>query len=201
MGRTIKDVMDFYKEMESGHAQESYYPHSSTPVRRKKASMVFIKSEITDDIAQLAYVEGDVMPADNAHDRHQVMDIVEDGNADRMSRVIALAVDECREMLYPYTKVPVDDEEEEDNILEEEQTYTIELLLPDDFSKTTLEYMEKLVHEYLVCKAMAEWMGIANLNNRNSAANWAEKAETTKGKIKGVMNARMHRVRRTQTPF
>lgn len=45
-------------------------------------------------IANCAFVEGHVMPIDDEHARHSVIDICQDGNRDRVDAVIAVALDE-----------------------------------------------------------------------------------------------------------
>lgn len=45
-------------------------------------------------IANCAFVEGHVMPVDDEHARHAVIDICQDGNRDRVEAVISVALDE-----------------------------------------------------------------------------------------------------------
>lgn len=180
------------KQTDTGTAKTTY---------TNKATLTFKRDQLLYDIRNIAYVEGDVMPTDNEHDRHQVIDIGEDGNVDRVTRIIDLAIAHCRELLFPYSRVNVDEKEERDDTFEEPEEYTIELLLPDDFSKTTLTYLEKLIHEFLVYRVLMDWMSIANIKNPNSAANWASKLADLEDEIESTLNARIHRVRRTQTPF
>lgn len=73
--------------------------------------------------------------------------------------------------------------------------------VPTDFSKSTVNYLEKLIHELVVYKVLSDWMSITNLRNTNSAANWAAKIKQLEDDIESTLNARMHRVRRTQTPW
>ena len=104
-------------------------------------------------------------------------------------------------MLYPYSKSDVDSEEERDNTLTETDEYKIVMKVPTDFSKSTVSYLEKLIHELVVYKVLSDWMSITNLRNPNSAANWAAKIQQLEDDIESTLNARMHRVRRTQTPW
>ena len=75
-----------------------------TVTRTKTVKMTFKREELLYDIRNNAYVEGDVMQAKTEHDRHQVQDIGEDGNIDRVTRLLDLAHAECEEALFPYTK-------------------------------------------------------------------------------------------------
>lgn len=45
-------------------------------------------------IANCAFVEGHVMPVDDEHGRHAVIDVCQQGNRDRVDAVIAVALDE-----------------------------------------------------------------------------------------------------------
>lgn len=168
---------------------------------RNQAELVFYRSELLYDIQNLAYVEGDVMPTEDEHDRHQVQDIAEDGNVDRVNRIIGLAIDHCREMLYPYSRTDIDPEENRDDVLQVPLKYVIKLKLPDDFSKSTLDYLTKLIHEYLVYRVLTDWLSITDLKNPTAAANWSVKLQQMEDEVTSTLNARIHRVRLTQSPF
>lgn len=165
----------------------------------KSVTLTFKRPELLYDVENYSFVEGDIMRADDAHARHQVFDIGQDGNVDRVTRVLNLAHSECVEMLFPYTKEVVPDEQEAlDNKLEEPKDYNIVLNLPEDFSLSTVNLLKNLIHEYLVCKVLADWMSITN---PASQANWEGKIEEQKGKIRTSLMSRMGKVRRKLKPF
>lgn len=166
--------------------------------RTKIATLTFKREELLYDIGSYAYVEGDVMRTDDDHSRHQVIDITQDGNVDLVTRTLNLVHSECVEMMYPYTKIPCEKEESRDDQLQDASEYTIRLLVPDDFSKTTVTLLSNLVHEYMVCRVLADWM---KLTNPQSTADWQGKSEELSNKIRCCLNARCGRVRRTLTPF
>ena len=175
-------------------------PGTSKPIYTNKVKLTFKREELLYDIKYLAFVEGDVMPTTDEHDRHQVMDIAEDGNIDRISRIISLVISSIREMLYPYTKLDVDKEEQRDDTLEAPEEYTINLKVPKDFSKTTIDFLEKLIHEFIVYKVLVDWLSITDLKNSTAVQNWAAKAEDIKDEINSTLYARMRRVRRRLEP-
>ena len=208
--------------------------------RTKTVKMTFKREELLYDIRNNAYVEGDVMQVKTEHDRHQVQDIGEDGNIDRVTRVLDLAHAECEEALFPYTKENVEQETEMDDrptyvaptadadgtvtntegetqeaetpataIDEEAFTdetpevkptgdYVIRLLVPDAYSKTTVRLIVRYIHEYMVCRVLADWLSITN---PPAAANWKAKQDEALAGMKEAVNFRTGRVRRTQTPF
>lgn len=169
--------------------------------RTKTVTLTFLREQLLYDIKNLAYVEGDVLPDEAQHSKHQVQDIGEEGNVDRVTRMLDLALAHCVEALYPFSKVDVESGVVLDDTLTETPTYTVSLLVPDDFSDTTAKYLEQLIHNLLVYYVLADWMSIANVANPKSAANWAAKAQDLEDEIKSKLNARTGRVRKFQSPF
>ena len=123
-------------------------------------TLLFKREELLYDIENYSYVEGDVMQTNAEHERHQVTDVGQDGNIDRVTRVLYLAHAECVNMLYPYTKQPVDIKEGRDNTLTEMQEYEIRMVVPGEMSKTTITLLERLIHEYMVYRVLSDWMSI-----------------------------------------
>ena len=168
------------------------------PERTKTVKLTFFREALIYDAHNIAWVEGDVMKTDNLHDKHQVQDIAEDGNIDRVTRVLDLAIAECVEACYPYSKVPVEQTTEMDDTFRETDAYVVNLLVPDDFSQTTVTLIERYIHELLVCRVLADWFSITY---PDKAALWDAKAEAAKQAMQSSLNARIGRVRKTQTPF
>ena len=169
--------------------------------RTKTVTLTFLREQLLYDIKNIAYVAGDVLPDEAQDSKHQVQDIGEDGNIDRVTRMLDLALSRCREKLYPYTKTEVVSGTVLNDVLTDTSTYRIDLLVPDDFSDTTVKYLEQLIHNLLVYYVLADWMSITNLTNPGSAANWAAKAKDIEDEIKGSLNGRIGRVRKFQSPF
>lgn len=168
------------------------------PDRTKKVRLEFLRSQLLYDIKNIAYVEGDVMTDDKQHSKHQVQDIGEEGNIDRVTRMMDVAVAECVEMLYPYSKAEVEEYTQMDDILQESYSYVVNLLVPDDFSKTTVTLIERYIHEFIIYRVLADWFLISA---PDLAQKWLGKQEAAEVAIKDTLNARIRRVRKTQTPF
>ena len=167
-------------------------------VRTKTVSLVFKRSELLYDCANLGFVHGDTMHTDDEHDRHQVMDIVEDGNVDRVTRILNLTMAEVREALYPYTKEEAQDGDSRVDTLTEGEEYTVSLLVPDEFSKTTQTLLEQLIHELLVDRVMQDWLSITY---PEKAGIWAGKADEVLRKINKAKNFRMGKKLRPLHPW
>ena len=161
------------------------------------AVLGFKRDQLLYDIKNYAYIEGSVMDTESNHNRHMVQDVGEEGNVDRVTRVLNLTVAKCRELLYPYTKNELHRTELNDN-LREPPVYGIVLSVPHDFSQTTLYMLENLIHEYLVCKAVSDWLSITN---PAKAQIWEAKAKSAESEIRINLHARMARTRRRMHPF
>lgn len=167
--------------------------------KHKDATLTFKRAELIYDASNYSFVEADILPEGDECRRHQVFDIGQDGNVDRVTRVLNLAHAECVEMLYPYTKQEISDEQEAlDDVLSEPETYEIKLTLPDGFSLTTVRMLENLIHEYLVCRVLADWMSITN---PESEANWEKKFTTIRNKIRTSLVSRTGKIKRKLKPF
>ena len=167
--------------------------------KHKEATLTFKRAELIYDASNYSFVEADIMPEGDECRRHQVFDIGQAGNVDRVTRVLNTAHAECVEMLYPYTKEEIPDEQEAlDDVLKEPETYEIKLTLLETFSLTTLRLLEELIHEYLVCRVLADWMSITN---PESEAKWEKKFAALRNKIRTTLMSRTGKTRRKLKPF
>lgn len=164
----------------------------------KNVTIVFKRDQLLYDISNYAFVEGDIMGEDAEHARHQVKDIAEEGNVDRVTRVLNLAHDECVEQLYPYTKEDVEDGELIDDAFVAPEEYTIKMQVPDGFAKSTLNLVRTLIHEYMVCRVLQDWLSITF---PNSAQNWEQKTILLKKKMRTALMSRTKIMRRKLKPF
>nr|DAV37249.1 MAG TPA: hypothetical protein [Caudoviricetes sp.] len=175
------------------------YPYHQDNERNKTVTLIFKRAELVYDAENYSFVEGDIMEANDDHAKHQVFDIGQEGNINRVTRVLNLAYTECVEMLYPYTKEIIpEDQEALDDVLSAPEKYNITLTVPESFSLSTVKLLKNLIHEYLVCRVLADWMSITN---PKSQANWEDKIVTLKTKIQTSLVSRAHKVRRKLKPF
>lgn len=177
-----------------------YLKNVSTTIEEdnRKVTLLFGRESLLYDIANIAYVEADVMKEDAPHERHQVFDITEDGNVDRVTRILDLVHAQCVEALSAYTQCECEDDTSLNDDFTEADTYQIVMNVPQQFSATTAKYLEQLIHEYMVDMVLAEWLMITK---PDSAANWATKAASLMEEIKKKLNARSGRVLRPLRPF
>ena len=156
-----------------------------------KVKLTFKRAELLYDIKNCAYVESHVLPAEAEHARHMVADVGEEGNVDRVTRVLDLGVSMCREMLYPWAKKDIGKTEYDDTLAERKQ-YEIEMNVPSTMSQTTLTLVERQIHEYLVCRGVADWLSITHPEKSET---WLAKAAEAESEIKVAIHSRMERTR------
>lgn len=153
---------------------------------KRTVLLKFLRSQLLYDIKNYAFVEGDVMGEERQHAQHVLVDIGEEGNIDRVNRILAVVHAAVIDLLYPYTKTePV--EEEIDDRLFAPDAYMVELHVPLTMSRSTMHLLSRLIHEYMVYRVLADWLSITN---PNAAANWIAKAEVTEREIATVKNQR-----------
>ena len=164
---------------------------------KRVVRLKFLRNQLLYDIKNYAFVEADVMGEEKQHAQHVLADIGEDGNVDRVTRILAVVYSDVIEMLYPYTKTEAVEEEIDDRLWAPEE-YVVELSVPVSMSRTTMHLLSKLIHEYMVYCVLADWLGITN---PQAAANWAAKAEAVKKEIDEVKNLRRKAFTRATHPW
>lgn len=173
----------------------------------KTVVLTFLRSELLNDLDGYGFVEGDVMntgdPKVEAHEhlrhgRHQTQDITQDGNIDLVTRWLNLKLAWCREALFPYTKSPVMDNVTLDDVLHEPNTYSIAMTVPEDFSETTVTYLEELIHNLLVWWVLYYWFSITK---PEGAEKWLASAKGAEEDIKGALARGCGKVYRRMSPF
>lgn len=164
----------------------------------KTIKLTFKRNELLYDIKNVAFVEGDVIPGGTENNRHQTIDIAEEGNIDRVTRILDLVFAEIVESLYILTKCDAEDGTIKDDTFTETDVYTANLNVPDDFSDTSAEYLEKLIHELLVAKVLGEWLAITY---PTASEKWQIKASDIKDKILSTSRRTSQRARLKLHPW
>ena len=138
------------------------------------------------------------MKEGDEHQKHQVFDVCEEGNIDRVTRVLDLTFEQCVDLCYPYSKREVKLCTRRDDELEAEDEYVMYLNVPNTFSETTVTLLEKYIHELLVYRVVEDWLSITH---PDSAGKWREKADKIEGDILSAINHRTNVTRRKLSPW
>ena len=166
------------------------------------------KKELIFDIKNTAAVYADSISSsvEDSHSIHNIYDVGEDGNRDKLARILDSAVEDCNEMLFRYTKMKMlgggfDSNEWEECIgspTNEEEAYYLAMRMPQGFSKTSVHTMTVYIHDYIVNQCLYEWLTIVY---PDGADRFLALAEEKKQKIKGASNRSAGRARITLHPF
>ena len=165
---------------------------------RRTVELSFDSAGLLYDAANCAYVEGEILPEESpSHVRHIVQDLAEGGNADRAWRVLSIAHARAVELLYPYTKREVATMRLDDRA-GRPAAWHIAMTVPEGFSQTTLDYLVKLVHDWLVCCVVHDWLSITH---PEKASVWKAKSSELEEEIRGAVNMMRGVIRRKLHPF
>ena len=167
-----------------------------------KVMLELTKSELVFDIKNTAYIFADSYIGGDisAQQLKNAFDIGEEGNRDKLARILDSAVEDCREMLFRFTKLEMmgggfDSNEWEECIgsaTNEEDAYYLAMRMPEGFSKTSVHSMTTYVHDYIVNQCLYEWMMIVL---PEAADRFWALAEDKKQKIKNASNRSARRCR------
>lgn len=173
-----------------------------------KVMIELLKKELVYDIKNTAYTYADSISSSVAapHLIHNIYDVGEDGNRDKLARILDSAIEDCREMLFRYTKMEMlgggfDSNEWEECIgspTNDEDAYYLAMRMPSGFSKTSVHTMMVYIHDYIVNQCLYEWLMIVYPDGADRF--WAL-AEDKKQKIKDTSNRSAGRPRIRLHPF
>lgn len=181
-----------------GCSEDCYNSDAGDSKATKNVTLVFHRAQLLYDIKNYAYIEGHVWGEENQHAQHTLVEIGEEGNVDRVNRILGVVHAAAVEMLYPYTKQePIDDEVICDRMWTPED-YEIVMKVPATMSRTTLHLLNKLIHEFMVTRVIYDWLSITH---PEAARNWLEKALEAQEEINSIKNSRTGVLRRPSHPF
>lgn len=172
-----------------------------------KVMIEFQKEELVHDIKNTAYIMADSQQSDvDAKVLKNVFDVGEDGNRDKLGRILDSAVEDCRELLYRYTKMEMtcggfDSNEWEECVgapVNDEDAYYLVMRMPIGFSKTSVHTMTVYIHDYIVNECLYEWLMIVL---PDAADRFWALAEDKKQKIIDASNHSTKRCRIRLHPF
>lgn len=165
-----------------------------------------IKEELVYDIKNTAYTYADSIVVQDPHQKHNIFDVGEDGNRDKIARLMDVAVEDCRELLFAFTKQNVlggefstnDWDECEGSPESDLDAYYLGLTVPPSWSHTSANTLAVYAHDYIVNKVMYDWLMIVY---PDGATQFATLASEVAEKIKQAANRDVGRKRIRLHPF
>lgn len=120
-------------------------------------TIIYIRSrEVCDDIRSAAWLESEIHRESNLHQRHEMADICEKDNVERVWRVLALSMAEITHSLKGV--LTADDKPELDNSLEHPSSWI--LTFRNRLDPHVAGLLKEKIHEYLVARVMADRLDV-----------------------------------------
>lgn len=160
------------------------------------------KNELVFDVANTTYTFADSLGTEDVHEKHNIMDVAQDGNRDKLARILDEAVEDCREVLYNFGKGYVGGSWYETNEWEdcvgsptnEEEAYYLQMFVPSTFSSNSIHTITIYAHNYIVNKSVADWLMVVY---PKGAEQFTLLAEKTKEKLLHAANRGSGQIRIT----
>lgn len=186
-----------------GCSEDCYNSDAKNTKATRTVILTFHREQLLYDIKNCAYIEGHVWGEDNVeirHAQHTLIEIGEEGNVDRVNRILGVVHAAAVEMLYPYTKqeLATDEVMEICDKMWAPEDYKIVMKVPVTMSKTTPHLLSKLIHEFMVSRVIYDWLSITH---PEAAMNWLDKAKDAEREINSVKNSRTGVLRRPSHPL
>lgn len=159
---------------------------------------MFDREQLLYDIRNYAYIEGHVWGEENQHAQHVLVEVGEEGNVDRVNRILGVVHAAAIEMLYPFTKQEAIEDEVINDRMWVPKEYRIEMTVPATMSRTTSHLLSRLIHEFMVARVIYDWLSITH---PEASRNWLEKALEAEEEINSIKHTRTGVLRRPSHPF
>lgn len=166
--------------------------------KRKQIDITLYRNSLLYDISNIAYIVADSAPDLDEKIRSVITDICEEGNVDRVTRIMNRAYNDLLNRLYAYTKERVLEESKINDLFSEPLEYKIQMMVPEDFSKTTVSALGEYFHEYIVDVVLVEWLSITK---KDEVGIWQEKADAVLGRARSMINDRVGAIKRKLSVF
>lgn len=160
-----------------------YFSNPYSGVGDKSLTLSFGRDEVMFDIANIAHAEGDVLPAEALHTKHQVQEALEDGNREIVTRAVATAFAVVCRAFEPLSDGASADGQTLRNEYQEPAAYRLTALVPKTFSKASAQLAQTLAHDYLVaCGLFALFLVVYP----DGAAKWRAMADGALDQLRAV---------------
>lgn len=147
----------------------------------------FKRKALLYDLANLGYIITDSTIKKTPEERHNIADITEDGNVDRVTRMMDLAHAKVMDILAKFVEHKLDTDTYGHDVLMDVDSYFVMLNIPSYVPGSAIGVLRTYIHEYIISFVMEDWLML----NGEDASMWtAKKADLTAGIQKGFSKYR-----------
>ncbi len=157
-------------------------------------TLEIIAEEVMADLRSAGWLEQELHPELDRHRRHQMADICESGNVERVWRVLGLGIAEIR---FALLKILVTD----GRLLavnELERPERWEFSFSVELAAETMSFLKEKIHEYLVAAVMADRVAVII---PGAAAVWQQRASETLASLRDAAVSAACRQRPARRPL
>ncbi|MBR1792084.1 MAG: hypothetical protein IJ764_00380 [Bacteroidales bacterium] len=175
------------------------YTRTNLQPRRKTAIITLKRSELIYDIQNRAMlVARGFDSGDNFKDISLMQPGDDENDLDMLARSLNTAFDDIAEALFAFCKTSAEDGTERDDSISLPESYILQLTIPDDYSDTSVRRLVNIMHEYMVCLALADWL---TATYPAAAEQWIVRKDQAINNLRRTVQKRIRRVRRTMSPL
>ena len=155
---------------------------------QKRIVVELLKEELYGDIESAAYIYADSLPVDEkegGHEKHNIYDIIQEGNIQTTARLLDQAIEDCKETLFALTKHKLHGSEFDTNEwrimtgspVNDQDAYYLAMIVPDDIPDGTAHTLMTYAHKYIVNKVLEQYLIIVHPDGAERFAALALDAE------------------------
>lgn len=119
---------------------------------RKQAEIIIISREVLDDIKSAAWLESELHPEIDLHRRHEMADICEPGNIEKVWRILGVCEAEARMALRRILLSRERHRHQNDLVNPASRLFVIK----DPAAANAVAFLKEKIHEYFVASVMAD---------------------------------------------
>lgn len=164
----------------------------------RSIAIVLKRKELLHDIELDAFIIGDALRTNVEKDKSTIQDVAKDDRARKIMREIENAKSRLVSLLSAYNKQPMRHDAAIVDRLDDRDTITIMLSVPDTFNVVNLEHIKNLMHSFIVNKSLSSWF---RLTSPDRVQQYEIDAMDNLSDIKLNMSYRAERIKRKMHPF
>lgn len=155
------------------------------------------------DIANMAYLIADTGEP-LRHTLHRVRDICQDGNIDRVARILGLAYSRALSVLSPILVNPKINPDKDESSMPHDYVFNFKCNGGFKYLITTelKLHLKETIHEYMVCMVLADWLAVTLPEAADVWKFRVDKAlEALSDSVASISYSACGSLRRTLSPF
>lgn len=158
----------------------------------------FKREALLYDLKNLGYIITDSAAKQTPEDKHNLADIGEDGNVDRVTRMMDLAHANVMQFLAKYVEKKLDEDTYGHDVLLDVDSYFVLLNILASIPGSAIGSLRTFIHEYIIAFTMEDWVSIVSPELQPI---WAAKVAALEEKIKTCLSIYYRGMRIKQHPF